>query len=89
MANNTKNKHGALRQAKAKAKFYSNVSWQLVLLGAMGLASYKLFHSVSGLKNYGMADYITIVAATALAISAVFRVAQLVSNEANHVERAE
>lgn len=74
------------RTAKAKSSLYGNVAWQLVLLGAQGLASYKLYHSVSGHNSYGFADYVTIVAATALAISSVFRVAQLVSKEARHDE---
>lgn len=68
---------------KGRIQHNADVAWQLTLLGAQGLASYKLYHGVSGHNDYALGDYIVIIAATALAIHVIFRVAQLLTKEAS------
>lgn len=89
MTKNIKNKHGLLKRAKDRCQYCSSVAWQLTILIASAYASYKLFNAVSGKSEYNFADYIQIVAATALGVSAVTRVAQLLVKEASHERSAE
>lgn len=71
---------------KTKIVAKISVGWQMILLGAQGLASYHLYHSVSGKPAFGLRDYVVIVAATALGVNVAVRVAQLLAGEKTPIE---
>lgn len=83
-SDNTKNKNGLLRNGVGTSQKYAAVLWQLVMLGAQGLGSFKLYECVADKQNYSFGDYVIIVAATVLAVNVLVRIAQLVSKEATH-----